>query len=211
MDIKIRYEDIFDYVVGNTTYDPIERQVDPERYEVYDHAIYDHYLKESVPQSEAYYNYTYHLRKLKEKVGNMSSSEVQRICKEIQEIAPKQLSILKPVVDRQLPLARLHQQNFEELSDEVICWATERGIFEKGDPLAQLNKTQEELNETIQAVKDQDGMEIADGIGDMLVTIIIAAKMMGYDATQCLQQAYDEIKDRTGKMVGGQFVKDKWS
>ena len=33
MDIKIQYEDIFDYVVGNTSYDPIERHVDPERYE----------------------------------------------------------------------------------------------------------------------------------------------------------------------------------
>jgi len=32
---------------------------------------------------------------------------------------------------------------------------------------------------------------------------------MGLDPTHCLNVAYDEIKDRTGKMVGGKFIKDK--
>lgn len=99
-------------------------------------------------------------------------------------------------------------KSFYELSLYVIKWAEERGIFNDGDPLAQLDKTQEELNETIEAVKNDDHAEIADGIGDMLVTIIIAAKMMELDPTTCLEQAYNEIKDRTGKMVDGKFVKD---
>lgn len=120
--------------------------------------------------------------------------------------------------------------NFSELESKVIGWAKERGIFDNGDTLAQLDKTQEELEETILAVKNlQDWHqamdrepsdvhpktietlenEVADGIGDMLVTIIIAAKMLNLESTDCLQLAYDEIKDRTGKMVGGQFVKDK--
>jgi len=111
--------------------------------------------------------------------------------------------------------------NYEVLVGKVIDWAAERGIFNKGDVLAQLDKTQEELDETILAVKeyrtsalDQESIskaedEVADGIGDMLVTIIIAARMVNLDTTYCLQMAYDEIKNRTGKMVGGQFVKDK--
>ena len=99
-------------------------------------------------------------------------------------------------------------KSFYELSLYVIKWAEERGIFDDGDPLAQLDKTQEELDETIEAVKNDDHAEIADGIGDMLVTIIIAAKMMDLDPTTCLEQAYTEIKDRTGKMVDGKFVKD---
>ena len=99
-------------------------------------------------------------------------------------------------------------KSFYELSLYVIKWAEERGIFDDGDPLAQLDKTQEELDETIEAVKNDDHAEIADGIGDMLVTIIIAAKMMDLDPTTCLEQAYNEIKDRTGKMVDGKFVKD---
>ena len=102
-------------------------------------------------------------------------------------------------------------KNFETLVEKVVVWADKRGIFDAADPLAQLDKTQEELDETIEAVKQSefDNPEVVDGIGDMLVTIIIAAKMMGLDPTHCLNVAYDEIKDRTGKMVGGKFIKDK--
>jgi hypothetical protein len=39
--------------------------------------------------------------------------------------------------------------------------------------------------------------------------IILAAEMAGLDFQGCLQAAYDEISGRTGKMIGGQFVKDK--
>ena len=115
--------------------------------------------------------------------------------------------------------------NFEELSVKVVDWGKERGIFDKGNPLSQLDKTQEELNETIEAVKQltlfkntpevrqhlmgNPTIETADGIGDMLVTIIILSEMLGFNSVECLELAYDEIKDRTGKMVGGQFVKDK--
>ena len=51
-------------------------------------------------------------------------------------------------------------------------------------------------------------LEAKDGIGDMLVTIILLAKMLNMDSVDCLQSAYDVIKKRTGKMVNGQFVKD---
>ena len=78
-----------------------------------------------------------------------------------------------------------NMKSFYELSLYVLKWAEERGIFNNGEPLAQLAKTQEELDETIQAVKDGDHFEIADGIGDMLVTIIIAARMLELDPTTC--------------------------
>ena len=112
-------------------------------------------------------------------------------------------------------------EKYNTLVGKVIDWADDRGIFDNGDVLAQLDKTQEELEETILAVKEyhccaldkksikKAEEEVADGIGDMLVTIIIAARMIDLDTTDCLQQAYDEIKNRTGKMVGGKFVKDK--
>ena len=107
-------------------------------------------------------------------------------------------------------------KSFGELSSSVLIWANKRGIFNHLDnekwkyrALAQLDKTQEELNETIEAVKQEDEAEIRDGIGDILVTIIIASKMLGEDPERCLELAYNEIKDRTGKMVDGKFVKDQ--
>ena len=49
---------------------------------------------------------------------------------------------------------------------------------------------------------------LEDGIGDCTVTLILAAEMAGLRFEDCLQAAYDEIKGRTGRMEGGQFIKD---
>ena len=124
--------------------------------------------------------------------------------------------------------------NYEELSALVLQWGGDKGIFAKSTPLRQLDKTQEELDETKEALQklasltdqeilseklltddpdtldlEEDALaEAKDGIGDMLVTIILLAKMVDMDTVDCLQSAYDVIKKRTGKMVNGQFVKD---
>ena len=52
-------------------------------------------------------------------------------------------------------------------------------------------------------------LDVADGIGDMLVTIILLANIVGLDSVDCLEDAYEEIKNRKGKMVDGFFVKEK--
>jgi NTP pyrophosphatase (non-canonical NTP hydrolase) len=119
---------------------------------------------------------------------------------------------------------------YEELSDSVIKWGVNKGIFDASTPLRQLDKTQEELDETRDALEKLNNLdyqlsltedmdiptetkkealaEVKDGIGDMLVTIILLAEMVEMDTVDCLQAAYDVIKKRTGKMVDGQFVKD---
>ena len=48
---------------------------------------------------------------------------------------------------------------------------------------------------------------LRDGIGDVVVTLIILAMQNDMDLYECLNFAYDEIKGRTGKMVNGVFVK----
>jgi len=49
---------------------------------------------------------------------------------------------------------------------------------------------------------------VKDAIGDIMVTLIIQCKMQGMDLQDCLESAYNVIKNRTGKMVDGVFVKD---
>ena len=90
----------------------------------------------------------------------------------------------------------------------VLDWAKEKQILEKATPIAQAEKTLEEVNELIEAIKSDDKAEIKDALGDIMVTIIIGAEMQGWDIEDCLQLAYDVIKGRTGKMIDGQFVKD---
>ncbi|MDG0921657.1 hypothetical protein P6Y11_12995, partial [Enterococcus faecalis] len=50
--------------------------------------------------------------------------------------------------------------------------------------------------------------DLRDGIGDVVVTLIILAMQNNMDLYECLNQAYSEIKNRKGKMVNGVFVKE---
>jgi len=117
------------------------------------------------------------------------------------------------------------ENNMNELIENIKAWGIANGITGidgKGTLLGQLSKTQEELTETRDAaVRSHAPLghyacftfggireQIKDGIGDCTVTLILAAELAGLDFEQCLEFAYDEIKGRTGAMVGGQFVKD---
>jgi NTP pyrophosphatase (non-canonical NTP hydrolase) len=115
--------------------------------------------------------------------------------------------------------------NIEELIEAVRQWGEAKGITGpngKGTLLGQLSKTQEELTETRDAAikwhladdcdPDYKGAmreQLIDGLGDCVVTLVLAAEMAGLRIEDCLQSAYDEIKGRTGSMQGGVFVKDK--
>jgi NTP pyrophosphatase (non-canonical NTP hydrolase) len=96
----------------------------------------------------------------------------------------------------------------KQLIKQVEEWAEAKGILAHSTTLRQAEKTLEETNELICAILNEDSAEIKDAIGDIMVTIIIQAKMQGVTIEECLQSAYDVISKRTGKMVNGQFIKD---
>ena len=98
--------------------------------------------------------------------------------------------------------------NYTELEKAVEQWAAEKGILEKATPMAQALKTLEECTEFCTAVNKNDVPEIIDAMGDIMVTLIIQAKMQGLSLEECLESAYNVISKRTGKMVDGQFVKN---
>lgn len=98
---------------------------------------------------------------------------------------------------------------YQALEGLVELWAEDKGILKKATPKAQAEKTLEEVNELIDAIESDNRLEIIDALGDILVTIIIQAKMQGLSLEHCLESAYDVISKRTGKMINGQFVKDK--
>ena len=47
-----------------------------------------------------------------------------------------------------------------------------------------------------------------DAIGDIYVVLTILANQLGLDIDECIDSAYNEIKDRTGKNINGSFIKD---
>ena len=50
--------------------------------------------------------------------------------------------------------------------------------------------------------------DIEDGIGDAVVVLTNLAHLCDTDIEHCIESAYNEIKDRTGKMDNGTFKKD---
>lgn len=97
----------------------------------------------------------------------------------------------------------------EDLIGKVESWATDRGITANSSPQAQLMKTVSELGELADATLKNDRDGVIDGLGDVLVTLVIYARLQGLSIDGCLASAYDVIKDRRGYLTpGGIFVKE---
>ena len=92
--------------------------------------------------------------------------------------------------------------------DLIRDWADERGLYENGDPKTQALKLVEEVGETCRAILKEDTSEVIDGIGDCVVVLTNLAEMTGTPIEQCIEAAYNEIKNRKGKMENGTYVKD---
>ena len=99
-------------------------------------------------------------------------------------------------------------QSFGMTEFQVMQWAAARGIYENGTALGQASKTVEEACELLIAVAKDDKAEIADAIGDCVVTLVNVAALTDLDVRQCFYQAYKTIEPRQGYMnQHGVFVK----
>lgn len=87
-------------------------------------------------------------------------------------------------------------------------WAADRGIYKKGDPKTQYIKLQEEAGELAKALLKNDRPEIEDAIGDCVVVLVNLAELCGMSIENCVESAWNEIKDRKGKMDNGTFKKE---
>lgn len=96
----------------------------------------------------------------------------------------------------------------DELIKKVEAWSFDKKLNEV-DSKAQFLKVAEEFGEIAAALARSDKEELRDAIGDTTVTLIILAQQNDMDLYECLDVAYDEIKDRKGKTVNGIFVKNQ--
>jgi len=93
--------------------------------------------------------------------------------------------------------------------DLIRFWAKDRGLYDGGDPKTQALKLVEEVGETCRAILKEDAKEMVDGIGDCVVVLTNLAELIGTPIEECVDKAYNEIKDRKGKMDNGTFKKDE--
>ena len=90
----------------------------------------------------------------------------------------------------------------------IIQWGEARQIVQNSTAFAQATKTQEELNELFEAIESGDREAMKDAYGDILVTLIMGCACADLDLVECLNGAYEEIKDRKGYLSKeGLFIK----
>ena len=97
--------------------------------------------------------------------------------------------------------------NTDELFQAVREWGRSHGI---NNPDKQTIKLQEECGELAHEIcrGHYDSNELRDAIGDIQVVLTILADMLGIDNRECLREAYEVIKVRTGRTLNGSFIKD---
>jgi NTP pyrophosphatase (non-canonical NTP hydrolase) len=101
-------------------------------------------------------------------------------------------------------------KNFSEIEGLVLDWSRARGIIPNATPEAQFLKAVSEMGELADALNKGQRPEMIDAIGDVLVCLINLCELKGTSLTECLGEAWNQIKDRRGKLMpNGCFVKEE--
>ena len=94
----------------------------------------------------------------------------------------------------------------ENLVELIKQWHHDRNLIEGSTDKDQYLKLIQEAGELSDSICK--GKDIRDDIGDMMVVLINIMARNDLSMQECLQVAYDDIKDRKGKMIDGVFVKE---
>lgn len=100
-------------------------------------------------------------------------------------------------------------KNIDILTDKILKWHFDRKITINGNSMTQTTKLGEEFGELCSGIVRKDKKLIEDSIGDMFVVLVSIAELEGTSLEQCINLAYEEIKDRKGILLeNGNFKKD---
>lgn len=97
----------------------------------------------------------------------------------------------------------------QTLNELIIQWASARNILKGSTRKDQMVKLVEEIGELAAGIARGNEDKVKDSIGDALVVLTIIAEQSGTSIVKCLDLAWNEIKDRKGKMVDGIFIREE--
>lgn len=98
----------------------------------------------------------------------------------------------------------------DEIERLIVSWGQERGILDNSSSFQQFSKLLEEVRELEAAISSGNVYEIMDAVGDISVVLIMIAALEKTTLMECLEVAYEEIRDRKGYMnEDGIFVKEE--
>lgn len=93
------------------------------------------------------------------------------------------------------------------LIEKIINWHYDRNLIGGSSDKDQTLKLLQELGELSDSVcKKRD---LRDDLGDMMVVMLNIMERNAITFADCLEKAYDDIKDRKGKMIDGVFIKEQ--
>ncbi len=98
--------------------------------------------------------------------------------------------------------------DFELIQSYIYKWAEDKDLLHEENVFAQLDKVKEEVGEIEQELIDDNLHNLRLELGDGFVTLIILSYQKGLHPVDCLKAAWDKIKNRKGKTIGGNFVKE---
>ena len=98
------------------------------------------------------------------------------------------------------------ESNTDNLIKQITQWHRDRNLIDGATDKDQLAKLIQEMGELSDNICK--GKDVSDDIGDMMVVLINIAERNNLSIEHCLEVAYNDIKDRKGKMIDGIFVKE---
>ena len=98
--------------------------------------------------------------------------------------------------------------SYADVELKIIRWAEDRLIIPNAKPHTQLMKAVSEMGELCDAELKGNMPMIKDGVGDVLVCLINYCALKDINLVSCIEEAYEQIKDRKGTTLpDGTFVK----
>lgn len=90
----------------------------------------------------------------------------------------------------------------------IIDWGKQRNFYGEGGATKQMQfvKLMEECGEL--AGNLSRGRDVKDDIGDIFVVLTHIAVLSGTSLRECVDVAYNDIKDRKGQFIDGSFIKE---
>ena len=99
--------------------------------------------------------------------------------------------------------------SYADVEMKIIQWAEARKIIPNSTPDVQLLKAMSEMGELADATIKKDQEAIVDSVGDVMVCLVNYCALQDINLVDCMEVAYDQIKNRRGILLpNGVFQKD---
>lgn len=98
------------------------------------------------------------------------------------------------------------RESLEQLLLAVAAWHQDRNLIDGSDDKNQVLKLIQEVGELSDSICQ--GASPIDDIGDIIVILVNIAERNDLSVASCVAHAYNDIKDRKGRMVDGIFIKE---